>query len=221
MKKWMVAAMILSGLGYLIVSESDITILKWILKPGTVLFIICYAALSDKANRPYRNLIVAGLLASAAGDCFLLIPGNQWFLWGLGSFLVAHLLYISAFLSRQRFAFYHCFYMIILVIYGYWLLERLGAGLRLQHIEQLWVPIGVYVLVISVMLWTAIVSRNWLASIGALSFVFSDTLLAWNMFIEPVSWASFGVMISYYLAQFLIAASIRENRGDHFFRELI
>ncbi|MFD1178643.1 lysoplasmalogenase [Paenibacillus puldeungensis] len=213
LKKWIVAAMILSGLGYLLVYESDFSILKWILKPGTVLFIICYAALSDKASRSYRNLIVAGLLASAAGDCFLLMPGNQWFLWGLGSFLIAHLLYISAFLSRQRFAFYHCFYMIPLVIYEYWLLERLGEGLRLQHNEQLWVPIVVYVLVISVMLWTAIVSRNWLASIGAFSFVFSDSLLAWNMVIEPVSWAGLGVMISYYLAQFLIAASIRSHQG--------
>ena len=208
-------AITLSGLGYLLVNESDLLILKWILKPGTILLIIWYAASFTNDNRLYRNLIITGLAASAAGDCFLLMAGNTWFLWGLGSFMVAHLLYLSAFVLRQKFALYHGLYLIVLAVYGYWLIERLYEGIRLNHNEQIWVPIVVYVLVISTMLWTAIVSRNKLAVIGALCFVFSDSLLAWSMFIEPVSWSGYGVMVSYYLAQFFIAASIREDRKGH------
>lgn len=209
--KFLAAAIILSGLGYLFISESDFPALKWILKPGTILLIIVYAVSLAKVKRSYRNLIIAGLMASAVGDCMLLKPGNPWFLWGLGSFLIAHLLYISAFLSRQRFSFHHILYLIPLTIYGYWILEHLHEGILLHHTTQLWAPVVVYVLVISAMLWTAIVSRNLFASIGALCFVFSDSLLAWNMFIESVTWVDYGVMISYYLAQFLIAASIRTD----------
>jgi hypothetical protein len=43
--------------------------------------------------------------------------------------------------------------------------------------------------------------------IGALSFVISDSLLAYNRFAHPIAGAKYGVMITYYTAQLLIAAS--------------
>ncbi|MNI47873.1 YhhN-like protein [compost metagenome] len=70
----------------------------------------------------------------------------------------------------------------------------------------------VYVVVISIMIWSAVISRSWIAIAGAILFFMSDSLLAWNMFVIPVSWAGYGVMISYYLAQFLLANSIERSK---------
>jgi|GEM_PF-5661891 len=39
-RKWLVAAIIASGLSYLIALGFDHTLLRWILKPGTMLLII-------------------------------------------------------------------------------------------------------------------------------------------------------------------------------------
>lgn len=40
--------------------------------------------------------------------------------------------------------------------------------------------------------------------IGALLFVLSDSLLAWNMFYQKIEYGSFYVMSTYLFAQFLI-----------------
>src|ERR1043165_1305362 len=40
-------------------------------------------------------LLAAALLLSALGDVFLGLGGGQWFVYGLGSFLIAHLFYTA------------------------------------------------------------------------------------------------------------------------------
>jgi uncharacterized membrane protein YhhN len=56
--------------------------------------------------RPFRGrfpvLIFSGLLFSVAGDTFLLFPGTSYFLLGLSSFLLAHVCYLSGFLSLRH-----------------------------------------------------------------------------------------------------------------------
>jgi uncharacterized membrane protein YhhN len=44
-----------------------------------------------------------------------------------------------------------------------------------------------------------------LACLGAASFFMSDTLLAWNKFVTPISKGSLKVMVTYHLGQILIA----------------
>jgi uncharacterized membrane protein YhhN len=61
------------------------------------------------------------------------------------------------------------------------------------------------------MIWSAILSRSRGAAAGAILFILSDSLLAWNMFVTPILWAGHGVMILYYAAQFLIAKSIEPS----------
>ncbi len=46
-------------------------------------------------------MLAGALVASLAGDVFLMLPGGQWFIPGLASFLVAHLFYIALFRARQ------------------------------------------------------------------------------------------------------------------------
>jgi iron(III) transport system permease protein len=69
----------------------------YIFKPLTTSLIILTALLlPDAVPAPYKWLIIAGLLFSLGGDVFLMLPQDR-FVFGLVSFLIAHLFYIAAF----------------------------------------------------------------------------------------------------------------------------
>ena len=54
------------------------------------------------------------------------------------------------------------------------------------------------------MLLTALLQRSSLFALGAVLFVFSDFIIAWNMFVEPVPYRNYLVLVTYYLAQWLL-----------------
>ncbi|MNL83390.1 YhhN-like protein [compost metagenome] len=66
-----------------------------------------------------------------------------------------------------------------------------------------------YVTVISLMAWSAIMSGNKLAIAGSLLSVVSDSVLSWNMFVSDVTYAGPIIMLTYYSAQYLIARSLQ------------
>jgi uncharacterized membrane protein YhhN len=49
---------------------------------------------------------------------------------------------------------------------------------------------------------------NWYILVGAIIFVSSDSILAFNKFYEPVVLSSFLIMITYLVAQYLIVSGI-------------
>ena len=63
---------------------------------------------------------------------------------------------------------------------------------------------GIYTVLICIMLILALLQRSSLYALGALLFVFSDFILAWNMFTSPIENAGLLIMIPYYLGQWLI-----------------
>lgn len=63
---------------------------------------------------------------------------------------------------------------------------------------------GIYALLICCMLGTALHQRSSLYALGAILFVFSDFILAWNKFTEPIDNARLLIMVPYYLGQWLI-----------------
>src|SRR5689334_17068613 len=72
----------------------------YVLKPLTTLFILGIAASAQHPVSPlYRELIVAALLLSTLGDISLMFEGDRWFIGGLSSFLLAHLLFVWAFVQ--------------------------------------------------------------------------------------------------------------------------
>lgn len=66
------------------------------------------------------------------------------------------------------------------------------------------IGVGVYSVLILAMLVMAMLQRSTLYAIGGLLFVFSDFILAWNRFVEPVPYATYVIMLSYYLGQWLL-----------------
>ncbi|WP_236712735.1 lysoplasmalogenase [Peribacillus muralis] len=71
------------------------------------------------------------------------------------------------------------------------------------------IPVIGYVTVISLMGWTAIMSGNATVITGGILFVISDSILAWNKFIDVIAFSGPLIMLTYYASQFFVADSIR------------
>ena len=48
-----------------------------------------------------RGAFVVALVFSLIGDVFLMLPGERWFVFGLGSFLAGHLAYVVGLVDRR------------------------------------------------------------------------------------------------------------------------
>lgn len=66
------------------------------------------------------------------------------------------------------------------------------------------IGVGIYACLICGMMVTALMQRSSLFAVGAILFVFSDFILAWHKFVEPVPYRRYLVMVTYYLAQWLL-----------------
>ncbi len=62
----------------------------------------------------------------------------------------------------------------------------------------------IYVLLLCFMLGLALLQRSSLYALGAVLFIFSDFILGWNMFTEPIGNSKWLIMVPYYLGQWLI-----------------
>lgn len=63
---------------------------------------------------------------------------------------------------------------------------------------------GIYACLICLMLVTALMQRKFIFAAGAVLFVFSDFMLAWNRFISPIPYRNYVVLVSYFAAQLLM-----------------
>lgn len=63
---------------------------------------------------------------------------------------------------------------------------------------------AIYTCIICAMMVIALLQRSSLFALGAVLFVFSDFILAWDMFVEPVQGSRFLIMIPYYSALWLL-----------------
>lgn len=132
----------------------------------------------------YRRWIAVGLALSLVGDALLALP-QDLFIAGLVAFLLAHVAYVTAFLTRSRSLAWPSLLAAAALVLGYLsLLDTRGTLGAMRG------PVGTYAAVIGVMLWRAASlgpldrAGRW-ALAGAVLFVASDMLLAWNRFVAP------------------------------------
>ncbi len=187
----------------------------YIFKPLTMVFILLIALQAQKPiSSRYKILIVIGLLFSMGGDIFLMLPSDM-FVAGLVSFLIAHLFYIAAF-SAGSWRNLTWWSLLPFVVYG-----AIIFGLLSPHLESMKLPVFVYMTVIMAMVWRA--WERWyqtrrkdalLALVGAILFVISDSVLALNKFRDPFVAARVLTLVTYFIAQWFIALSIRKDTLD-------
>lgn len=194
----------------------------WFAKPLLLPSLLGAVAASEKFAT--KNLLLCALLFSWLGDIVLMFAGNGelYFIIGLVLFLTAHVLYILLF-SRQPKAQNGAktgFYLGIVCIIGY-LLAILYV--LFPTLGGLKIPVTVYAVVISTMLLMALKGfpqwkspANYYILMGAVSFITSDSLLAFDKFHAPLPLASFNIMSTYLAAQFLIVFGILViNKKQH------
>ncbi len=183
--------------------------LIYIFKPLTTILILSVALLPGTWRMDaYARAIALGLFFSLAGDILLMLP-RDLFVPGLASFLVGHLCYISAFragLAAPDFMLV----LALFIMFATGMLRYLRPGV----IAPLRLPVGLYVVVITVMVTLAVgrwISKPSLESgsvaLGALLFMASDTLLAVDRFRRPFHLARAAVLSTYFAGQLLIALS--------------
>jgi uncharacterized membrane protein YhhN len=194
-------------------------------KPLSTALVILVCLLSftrpgEAYDTTYTLLILGGLLFSMAGDVLLIFQANpRAFLAGLVAFLLAHLVYIAAFVYVQSSlelganAAGGVGVAIGLALVGGVVYRYLSPGLG-----QMRGPVIAYILVISVMVHRAAVvalvyvgaaTGAALMVLGALLFYLSDAILAVNKFRfegqlpRGRSWN----LTTYYTGQLLLALS--------------
>ncbi|MEN8120661.1 MAG: lysoplasmalogenase [Bacteroidota bacterium] len=187
-------------LGFFYGYETDNLLIQTISKPIPLIVLI----VSVSRKNSYNNLITIGLILSLIGDILLAKAVNQ-FLFGLVSFLAAHVIYIFAFFKKSKKP--ALLESIPFYAYGAILFFFLQS-----HLGDMRLPVLFYVVVITTMLWRSFVQRKNgklanLAFIGALFFTISDTFIAIYRFYEHFMFDRELTIITYWLAQYLIFLS--------------
>lgn len=212
---WLAALVlaVAAGAAHLWAERAGLPLWALLAKPIPVLLLLARVAVAGRS--PLRGPLALGLGLSAVGDVVIQRPGG--FLAGLAFFLLAHLAYTTGFWRGrpQLLAARALPFLLFAGLMGYWIAPGTG-GME--------VPVGVYILAISAMMWRASVlvgapqlppRVGRLALAGALLFAASDSLIAVHRFVAPQPWVDVPIMVLYWAGQAGIAsAAVLAGRAD-------
>lgn len=195
---------------YIFVIPSDPFALKLLFKLIPMWLILLYAYLQLPAEKKKLHWIIwIGIFFCMLGDGLLV-----WFVIGLTAFLIGHLFYLTGFLRSWSYSPLRLYSFIPLALFAIVMGWIMATALIANDNQHLMAPVLLYILVISMMTWSAIMTGHKWLIIGAILFMISDSILAWNMFVSSVTYSGPLIMITYYSAQFLIAHSLKTVEGS-------
>jgi uncharacterized membrane protein YhhN len=154
--------------------------------------------------------ITLALLFSALGDYF---GSCHNFLGQMGFFGLAHIFYAWYFVkrylnkvivSRKPTVKAHGLAFMLLLMVAALLAVVFTKIFPCTPEGIIRIGVAIYAVLILTMLYFALLQRSSLFAIGAVLFVFSDFILAWNKFVEPIEYSGLLIMIPYYAGQFLL-----------------
>ena len=154
-----------------------------------------------------RTMILAGLVLSLIGDVFLLADSSMSFLAGLGSFLVAHIAYIAAFIAIGILRTGVLMGLAVGLVGITTLGRRIVGGVATRQ-PSMKAPAIAYMAVISIMVVAAFGTGLLAAIVGAIFFYLSDAAIAWTRFVHDHGHGRLFVIVTYHLAQLLIVVSL-------------
>lgn len=175
-----------------------------VFKPLTTIFVILLPILGKGLNAKFRRTLILALCFCLLGDILLL--KNAYFVFGLGAFLIGHLLFAKAFIGLHGFQRNPIVALLLLIIgiglYA-WLYPDLG---------DLKYPVAAYVLVILFMAWQGIglylrekTTAYGFILFGVALFMLSDSMIAIDKFKAPFELSGLVILSTYWLAIALIA----------------
>lgn len=184
---------------------------EWLLCRRYVAVPTLFAVLATTLNLKRGGwLIPLALLFSTAGDWAGAIGE---FIFQIGFFAIAHIFYIADFAPRCKFTRKRT---LTLVLFSSIVLPFLGyVMMNIANSVEL-VAVGVYGVIIYSMGFTALVQNrrhSILYAIAALLFIFSDSCIAYNKFVEHIPHANTWIMTTYYAAQGIFCALHLSRNG--------
>jgi uncharacterized membrane protein YhhN len=182
-----------------------------IAKPAVVIFMMLWSYMVSgwQGGMLWFGL---GLVFSLGGDVALLFSA-RWFLLGLSSFLVAHIMFIIGFnVPIPEFSPISAAIAIIVGVTGARLLRAIRAGVaRMPGAKTMMPATLVYGTALCLMLLSAFLtffnsawsdSASLCAASGAALFFTSDSMLSYDRFVKKLDHARFWVHLTYHLGLF-------------------
>lgn len=166
---------------------------RWVAVP--TLFATVATALNFKRG---GWLIPLALLASSAGDW---AGAMGEFIFQIAFFAVAHIFYIADFAPKCKFTLKR---IVALVLFSAIVLPFLGYVLMHIGDRVEMIAVAIYGVLIYSMGFTALIQNrkfSILYAIAAMLFIFSDSCIAYNRFVEHIPNATMWIMTTYYAAQ--------------------
>ncbi len=175
--------------GFVIAAAMAIAYGGWLvwLKPSNLRTLVKAISIGSLALLSYRVggplLLTVALAFSAMGDAFLANKGDRNFLFGLGSFLLAHLAYTALFVSDAEFGnglsfSLHLAVVTVMLVFAAFILRNLWP-----HLGAMRIPVLCYVAAILAMGIAATGMVQLLVIVGALMFMASDIILSYELFV--------------------------------------
>lgn len=154
--------------------------------------------------------ISLALLSSALGDYF---GSCHIFLAQMGFFALGHVFYVWFFVhrwltkvepDRKLTAKVKGQALVYLLLVAAILFVAFTKIVPCADAGVIRIGVCIYAGLISTMLFSALMQRSSLYALGAVLFVFSDFILAWNKFVDPIQHSGLLIMTTYYLGQYLL-----------------
>jgi uncharacterized membrane protein YhhN len=185
-------------------------LLEYVCKPATLVALAFAAGWLDPAVDAHtrRAWFVAALVFSLAGDVLLMLP-QDLFVPGLAAFLVGHLCYVVGFWTHRPSTGALAIAVVVVLAVVVPLARRILTAIsRSGQAGEFGAPVAGYIVVIAAMLASALATGNVLAGAGAVLFVASDSMIAWDRFVRSWAWAPVAIMVTYHLGQAGLVASL-------------
>jgi uncharacterized membrane protein YhhN len=222
MDLWLTFALLFAILEAIAVSR-NIQRLGYIAKPAVMLclFLWLYTTTGLQGKALWFG---AGIVLSLAGDVLLMLSRERAFLLGLVAFLFVHVFYIIGFReAATNISIWSLIWLALIGINISRLIRRIVEAMRQHGEDRLVLPVAVYGIVISLMLYAAlstIYDERWktsaalFVSLGAILFVASDTILAWMKFVSPMKNGRVWNIVLYHLGQIGLIAGVISQFGQ-------
>lgn len=163
--------------------------------------------------------VLGALIFSLIGDVLLL--SEQFFIYGIGAFLLAHVCYIIGFKVAQKapesiinYNFIKTFFINLPIYF----LAAFTFYIINPNLGVFKIPVILYIIVIVSMVTTARErygkcnpTSYWQVFVGACMFFIADSFIALNKFYQPIPDAGIIIMGTYAIAQLMIVMGVRSH----------
>lgn len=174
-----------------------------VFKPLTTILIIILAfVIYKQSSNTYTSLMIVSLFFALVGDIFLI--SKKYFLPGLSSFLIAHIVFTVGFTSLFGFS-WEIIPILVLIVFG-----AVFFNLLRKNLHKFTIPVIIYITVILLMNWQAIglifhdQSMVFIGiAVASLLFTISDSILAYDMFKKPFRIAEVLILSTYWGAIYI------------------